>query len=66
MLRTSDDVVSNFKLNVQETDMGRIRVKDSATDYITVDYDISQPSRKVLKVPLDSDYNLAVRVFKDG
>lgn len=66
VLRTSDDIVSNFKLNVQETDMGRIRIKDSATDYITVDYDINQPSNKVVTVPIDSDYNLAVRVFKDG
>lgn len=46
--------------------MGRIRIKDSARDYITVDYDIAQPSNKVVAVPLDSDYNLAVRVFKDG
>ena len=46
--------------------MGRIRIKDSATDYITVDYDINQPSNKVVTVPIDSDYNLAVRVFKDG
>jgi hypothetical protein len=65
LLRTSDDIVSNFKLNVQETDMGRIRITDSARDYITVDYDISHPSNKVVAVPLDSDYNLAVKVFND-
>lgn len=34
--------------------------------YSTLEYDMNRPSTKVINVPLDSDYGLAVKVFKDG
>ena len=34
--------------------------------YATIEYDFNRPSNKVLKEPLDSDYGIAVRVWKDG
>ena len=34
--------------------------------YSTLEYDMNRPSTKVINVPLDSDYGIAVKVFKDG
>lgn len=34
--------------------------------YSTLEYDMNRPSIKVINVPLDSDYGVAVKVFKDG
>lgn len=34
--------------------------------YLTLEYDVNSPRDKAVSVPLDSDYNLAVKVFKDG
>lgn len=34
--------------------------------YKTLEYDFNRPANKVLKEPLDSDYGIAVRCWKDG
>lgn len=34
--------------------------------YATIEYDFNRPSNKVLKEPLDSDYGIAVRCWKNG
>lgn len=34
--------------------------------YATIEYDFNRPSNKVLTEPLDSDYGIAVRCWKDG
>lgn len=34
--------------------------------YSTLEYDMNRPSTKVINVPLDSNYGIAVKVFKDG
>lgn len=39
---------------------------DLEREYITVNYDVNRPSNKVVSVPLDSQYGLAVKVYKDG
>lgn len=34
--------------------------------YAMIEYDFNRPTNKVLKEPLDSDYGIAVRLWKDG
>lgn len=34
--------------------------------YATIEYDFNGPTNKVLKEPLDSDYGIAVRCWKNG
>lgn len=34
--------------------------------YITLEYDMNSPRDKAVSVPLDSDYGLAVKVYKNG
>lgn len=34
--------------------------------YATIEYDFNRPMNKVLTEPLDSDYGIAVRCWKDG
>jgi hypothetical protein len=34
--------------------------------YATIEYDFNRPTNKVLTEPLDSDYGIAVRCWKDG
>ena len=34
--------------------------------YATIEYDFNRPSNKVLTEPLDSDYGIAVRCWRDG
>lgn len=34
--------------------------------YATIEYDFNRPTNKVLTEPLNSDYGVAVKVYKDG